>query len=308
MQILVVGNVNVDMLLGRLDVWPERGTEVLLPEFEQRLGGPLGNMAHALHKLGARARYFSNVGDDALGQQLSQELRRLDCEPEVSEGATSVTMGVVHGDGQRTFFTSPGHLDKFSLESTFEAVEAARPGDLLFVSGYFLLPVLRRSATELLARARSRGLVTALDTGWPTDGWDPAARREVLDLLKDVSWFLPNEIEMAAVTADSGGLDLVGQLELLDGGRLGSTLVKLGGEGAAWLENGSLQRVRATPVTVRDSVGAGDSFNAGFIAALQNGCNVRDAAALAVAVASQAISTSPRTYPTWEQLTLNCAV
>lgn len=305
MQILVVGNVNVDMLFGRLDTWPERGTEVLLPEFEQRLGGPLGNMAHALNRLGARARYFNNVGDDALGQQLAAELRQLGCEPEVSAGPTSVTMGLVHGDGQRTFFTSPGHLAKFSLENTFAAVEQASPGDLLFLSGYFLLPVLRERAGELLARARARGLLTALDTGWPTSGWDDATRTEVVNLLEDVSWFLPNEIELDEVTAQVGPLELHRKLEYLDSNRDGSTLVKLGGEGAAWLEQGVLRRALAKPVKVADSVGAGDSFNAGFVAALQNGCSVRDAAALAVSVASRAISTSPREYPTWEELTLS---
>src|SRR5690554_2852591 len=232
LRILVVGNVNMDMLLGRIDTWPERGTEVLLPEFEQRLGGPLGNMAHALARLDAQTSYFTNVGDDDMGRQLAAELRQLGCEPEVSPGATSVTMGLVHSDGQRTFFTSPGHLEKFSLERTFAAVEAAAPGDLLFVSGYFLLPVLRQRAPELLARARTRGLVTALDTGWPTSGWDEATRAEVRSLLPDVSWFLPNEIELAEVTGQGRQVSLEAQLDMLDRHRYGTTLVKLGEEGA----------------------------------------------------------------------------
>lgn len=295
--------MNVDMLMGRLDTWPERGTEVLLPEFEQRLGGPLGNMAHALHSLGASARYLTNVGDDALGREAARELRSLGCEPEVSDGPTSVTVGVVHGDGQRTFLTSPGHLGRFNLKRTFEAVQAAGKGDLLLLSGYFLLPVLRRQAPELFALARSRGLITALDTGWPVNGWDGTTRREVTHLLENVSWFLPNEMELAAVTG-SNSADVSGQLQQLDGDRHGSTLVKLGEEGAAWLEQGALRQVRSRPVQVKDSVGAGDSFNAGFIAALQLGHPVARAVELAVEIAASAISTSPRRYPGWPELTL----
>lgn len=302
MRILVVGNVNVDILMGRLDVWPERGTEVILPEFEQRLGGPLGNMALALHSLGAPAEYFANVGSDGLGAGISEELRKVGCNPEVSSGPTSVTFGLVHGDGQRTFFTSPGHLERFSLEGAFRAIEEAEPGEVLMVCGYFLLPVLREQAGRLLERARSRGLITALDTGWPPGGWDDTARREVRALLPDVTWFLPNDVELAGVTGDRPELDLKGQLDLLDGDRYGTTLVKLGAEGAAWLADGQLRRAAAQPVTVRDTVGAGDSFNAGFLAALLHGCSTREAAALAVAVAGTAISTSPRRYPRWEEL------
>jgi len=303
MRILVVGNVNVDILMGRVDSWPERGTEVILPEFEQRLGGPLGNMALALHSLGARSAYFANVGSDGLGHQVTEELTRTGCTPEVSSGPTSVTVGLVHGDGQRTFFTSPGHLEKFSLEQAFRAVEEAQPGEILMVCGYFLLPVLRREAGRLLERARSKGLVTALDTGWPPGGWDEATRFEIRSLLPDVTWFLPNDVELEGVTADlPAEAGLAERLEFLDGDRYGTTLVKLGPEGAAWLRDGRLQRVRARPVEVVDTVGAGDSFNAGFLAALQHDCNIREAAALAVAVAGTAISTSPRRYPRWEEL------
>src|SRR5690625_1960759 len=213
MGIIVVGNVNVDILMGRVDEWPERGTEVLLPEFEQRLGGPLGNMALAFHSLGTRARYFANVGSDGLGSQLAAELQAAGCEPEVSSGPTSVTVGIVHGDGQRTFFTSPGHLEEFSLEQACRAVEQAKPGEILVVCGYFLLPVLRREAGRLLERARLRGLITALDTGWPPGGWDADTRAEVRQLLGDVTWFLPNDVELAGVAGTEAGPDLAAQLD-----------------------------------------------------------------------------------------------
>lgn len=304
MRILVTGNVNVDILMGRLDDWPERGTETILPEYELRLGGPLGNMLLALSALGSDAAFHTNVGDDVLGRQLGRQLAEHGCRAEVSSAPTSVTVGLVHGDGQRTFLTSPGHLDTFSLDATFAAVEAAMPGDLLFVCGYFLLPEMQRRSRELLALARQRGLVTALDTGWPPDGWSDSVRAEVRGLLEHCTWFLPNEVELRETVGAAADADTAELLTALDADRDGTTVVKLGPEGAAWLEGGRLRRVSAPRVTVADSIGAGDSFNAGFVAALQRGCDTQRAITLATEVACSAITSSPRRYPRWEELAL----
>ncbi len=300
MQILVTGNVNADILMGRLDGWPDRGTETLMAEFEQRLGGPLGNMAQALRQLDANARYLVNVGDDSTGRELADQLRPLGCEPEVTSGPTSVTFGLVHGDGQRTFFTSPGHLGDFTLDSTFRAVEEARPGDMLFLCGYFLLPEMEQRAPELLEFARARGLVTALDTGWPPAGWDGAVREQLRAALRHCTYFLPNEIELESYVGRTGSVaELLGAA---DEGRDGLTLVKLGERGAAWLQDGRLVTVPASRIRVADSIGAGDSFNAGFAAALQRGLGLKAAAETGIRVASRAISSSPREYPRWSDL------
>ena len=70
-RILLVGNANVDVLMGDLAPWPQPGTEVVVDRYELRVGGAAGNTGLALAALGAGAQHGSEliaaVGEDALG-------------------------------------------------------------------------------------------------------------------------------------------------------------------------------------------------------------------------------------------------
>jgi len=109
-----------------------------------------------------------------------------------------------------------------------------------------------------LAQAHAHGLTTSLDPGFdPEEKWG----RDVIDLLAEVDVFLPNEVELLGLT---GLRDPERGLRALENGRT-LTVAKLGSDGCAVLENGTLMRVPAFPVEPVDTTGAGDSFNAGFL-------------------------------------------
>jgi sugar/nucleoside kinase (ribokinase family) len=98
-----------------------------------------------------------------------------------------------------------------------------------------------------------------------------------------------NEEEVAAL-ADGNSIGDVASL-------LGGTLVvKRGATGALALQGGVATDVPAPAVEVVDTVGAGDAFNAGYLVGMVRGRPVANALALGVAVASRAVSTSPRSY------------
>jgi sugar/nucleoside kinase (ribokinase family) len=102
------------------------------------------------------------------------------------------------------------------------------------------------------------GLTTSLDPGFdPTEEWGD----ELPDVLKHVDVFLPNEVELAAITGES---DVVEALKSLGNGRT-LTVAKLGSEGAMTYSNGSAVAHPAYRVQPVDTTGAGDSFNAGFL-------------------------------------------
>jgi sugar/nucleoside kinase (ribokinase family) len=137
------------------------------------------------------------------------------------------------------------------------------------VSSYFLQDGLRPGLKNLFAEARRLGLSTSLDTGYdPSEQWSA----DLIDTLQEVDVFLPNELEIQGI---ANRQDVVDGLRALDNGH---TLVvgKLGSEGCISLDQGTLVKVKAFPVQVVDTTGAGDSFDAGFLHAWLRGRALRD--------------------------------
>lgn len=299
MRILVVGNVNVDVLMGNLAPWPKRGSEVLVDTYQLRVGGALGNTALALNALGVEAAYHANVGSDALGSWLYDELAEHGCYLTRSPGPTALTVGLTHPDGERTFITHEGHFKAFDVAPLRRAVQSLSPNDMLLLSGYFLVPSLRAAALELCRTVREKGGRILLDTGWPSEGWTRAVQTEVATLLQFCDIFLPNQEELSGLTACD---DVPSGLESVSTSSGVRTVVKLGGKGAGFLEEHRYVVVPAPTVTVVDTVGAGDTFNAGFIYALRNDAPLHEATRAAVRAASATVSTLPRRYATPSEL------
>jgi sugar/nucleoside kinase (ribokinase family) len=127
----------------------------------------------------------------------------------------------------------------------------------LHVASYFLQTKLQPDLPNLFRRARSLGLTTSLDTNYdPSEQW-----MGFDELLSVTNVFLPNEKEAVSLTGESN-VDLAA-------GRLVSRVealgIKLGAEGALGVRDGARVRVVSIPVKVVDTVGAGDSFDAGFL-------------------------------------------
>ncbi len=300
-RLWVAGNANVDLLMGPVVAWPTPGTEVVVERAMWRVGGALGNTAQALLGLGVQATLVWDVGDDAMGAWLGMELAAAGTAPRRLSAPTSVTVALTHPDGERTFVSHLGHLAVSTPDAVADAVDEARAGDVLFIGGSFLLPRWQAALAAVFARAHERGVRTALDTGWPANGWDTGTRRATLALLAHVDVFLPNLEEARGLTgldgADAGAL-----LAALADATPGRTVIKLGRDGAAWIDGGAVATARAPTVDVVDTVGAGDTFNAALLAAMREELPWSTAIPMAVAAASLAVSTSPRRYPSWTEL------
>ncbi len=300
-ELIVAGNASVDLLLGPLTPWPRPGTEVLVEDAAWRVGGALGNTALALAGLGVPARLVWDVGDDMLAGWLAAELRAAGDAPRRLPGPASLTAALNHPDGERTFVSHLGHLALSEPDALAGAIDAAAPGDLLLVGGSFLLPRWRPALATLFARARARGVLTLLDTGWPSAGWTDALREELSSTLTHVDVFLPNLDEARGLLAlpDATPRDALAGLGQLVAGR---TVLKLGAAGAAQRNGEEVLIAPAPELTVADTVGAGDTFNAALLCALRDAVAWPEAVALAVAVASSVVASKPRRYPRWSSL------
>ncbi len=291
----VAGNVNVDLILGPLAQWPQIGTETVLPHSETRIGGQAGNAGLALAALGARYRIVANMGDDPLGAWLRDSFAQFASGWPRSSAPATLTVGIVHPGGERTFFTTAGHLAEFAPAHVLDQLPPrAGPGDLILVCGVFLSPLLVAGGRRLFETLKQRGFVTALDAGWPTQGWD-SVRLAVESWLPLTDHVLFNEVEATAM-AGCASLDSAMQW-FHDRLPTDATLVVKRGPNGAWAWRGT-ERVTcpAPTVEVIDTIGAGDAFNAGYLLGCATGRDLAASVHMGVFTASTAISTSPRRF------------
>lgn len=292
-QLSIVGDIGVDLVLGTLDGWPRIGTELLMPHSELRAGGSAANAALAARHVGLPTRLISAVGSDHFGQWLAQQFAGVRTQLEVCEGETTVSVGLMHGCGERNFFTTLGHLQRLSVQHVLKHLLPADGPAIALFTGPFLLAGLRGLYPALLAEAAERGYAVALDTGWPPEGWTPAVRSEVGAWLPYCSHLLINELEALSI-AGANELDtalaLIGR-ELRPGASL---VVKVGARGAVGLENGQRVRHEAEPADIFDTIGAGDAFNAGYLAARLRGGTLAEGLAAGCRTARAILQRFPR--------------
>ena len=292
LPIHLIGNVNVDIVMGPVEPWPEPGTESIVDRQEVRVGGAAGVAAMALQALGTHFRLHARIGDDAFAAFVRRELGPAGGQLERVRAGTAVSVGLSHPDGERTFVTHLGHLAELDLDAIAAALERAGAG-LVVVCGYFLLPPLRHGGgLQLMRRARGAGHRVLFDSGWPSEGFTEPVRLELDALLPWIDVLLPNEAEARAWSSKGDLLEALDWLQR-DGARV---VVKRGALGASWVRDGGLETCRAPRVPVADSVGAGDCFNAAYVAALARGAANAAAVDSAVRYAADVVGRRPRHY------------
>ncbi len=255
---IVAGDLFVDLILGGFTEWPGPGTEVFAKDYRRDVGGGAAITACGLARLGSNTGVFSVVGNDtgawvaerlqSFGVQTS-ELRFHATEPTAFSVAVSTAQ-------DRTFLTYQGANRKFPEV----LAETANAGGLQKTRHLHLgwAPPLE-TATALLAAIRGNGCTVSLDTGWH-EAWLSDAR--AMDLLRDVDIFFPNEVEALRMT---GHADPKACLLAFQQAGARRVVLKLGHRGAVMLWDGEILEAEPWAVNPIDTIGAGDSFDAGFL-------------------------------------------
>jgi len=269
-DVSVVGELNLDLILYGLPEKFELERELLAKNLSLTLGSSSAIFAHNLACLGNRVGFSSGIGDDSLGEICVQRLGEANVDlsgvKKFAGKLTGLTVILPQSKG-RYILTYPGTMNDLKFRDLdLDFILAARH---LHVSSYYLQTGLRPNFAELFRKAKESGLTTSLDTNDdPEDRWG----EDVHELLKYVDLFLPNESEACKLAKtqdpDTAAQILSKKVPLL--------VVKRGAGGAvAWQgrEKTSAPAVAATPV---DSVGAGDSFDAGFVHQFIRGASLAD--------------------------------
>lgn len=255
--VAILGDLNWDLVF-RVPRLPKRGGEILSGEASLRLGGSAANTASFLAQLGVETRLFAAVGEDPLAEWARGELQKRGVFADflqVVSGGTGICCAFVEESGERTLLTYRGANSLLGPEIPLGWLEGA---DWLHISGYALLaPSSRAAVFSALREAKARKIPVSLDPGM-VFVHEQSARFEGLF---PVDVFLPNLEEAQALVSPKGEEEFVRALSSF--GR--RVFLKLGAQGALAMEGGKVLRVPAVPVEAKDTLGAGDAFNAGVI-------------------------------------------
>jgi len=259
-DVTVVGELNLDLILYGLPdgLAPER--ELLADHLSLTLGSSSAIFAHNLSALGGKVGFISRIGEDPLGQISIERLAvggvDVSRVRRVSGPTTTGLTVILPRRGFRNILTYPGTMFELCYEDLdLDYLASARHFHL---SSFFLHRALRPRIPELFKTLKSRGLTTSLDTNDdPDDRWGEDLR----EVLRHVDVFLPNDREAKKVTGEP---DLELAVEKLKA-MVPVVVVKLGPDGAM-AQRGN-ERFESPPLSVEavDPVGAGDSFDAGFL-------------------------------------------
>jgi argininosuccinate lyase len=294
---LTIGITTVDLFLAGLEKMPAFGGDEFtvdnLAFCEQPLTTVLGGngaiCAYVLARLGAQVELASAVGADAWGDLALRWLHEanagLEALVRTPQAATATTTVITDRRLNRVSFHHPGASLIYTPEDLSPAL--IENADVCIFSSFSLLPKWRpEGCAQLLAQAYRSNAMTALDIG-PAIG-QPAALSELSASLPHVDFFLCNAHELAVCTGIDDTPAAAAQV-LQAGARC--AVIKRGRQGAQIFSHGQPPiEVPAFRVDARFTVGAGDSFNAGFLYGIHQGWEMARAARFANAVAAVVVS------------------
>jgi sugar/nucleoside kinase (ribokinase family) len=257
LDIAIAGEINLDLILYGLPEPMPTERELLASGFTITLGSSSAILAHNLAALGSRVGFVTKVGKDSFGTLAMERLRESGVDlAHVAHGAKSgVTLILPHGP-QRHILTYPGTISELRLQDLdLDYLASARHFHL---SSLFLQRELLPDVPELFRRMKSAGLTTSLDTNDdPDDRWDGVLE----EIFPHVDILLPNEREAISMSRADDVETALSRLAQ----KVETVVVKMGASGAIAIRDGRRFSAPAVPVTIVDPVGAGDSFDAGFL-------------------------------------------
>ncbi len=259
-DLLVVGELNVDILVNDFQQPPELGKEVIAKSYNVMLGSSSAIFASNISVLGTSVAFLGLVGDDDSANLIIRSLKKKNVNTNYISNASQIKTGtsiVLNMGEDRYMITYPGAMEKLKEEDIRD--DQLLSAKHLHISSPFLQPGLKPGLEKLFRRAKNLGLTTSLDTQW-----DPEEKWEINfeSMLKDVDVFLPNESELIAL---SGEEDL--EHAIIKVSKWCKVLVvKRGSKGAMLISQGkTIEKPSFINTSVVDAIGAGDSFNAGYI-------------------------------------------
>lgn len=241
-------------------------------------GGSAANTAVACARLGLAAGVVGRVGADEDGAFLLRTMAGLDLRGVVRAGRTGCSLVVVGPDGDRCIFVFPGTNDELRPADVNPAfLRAARLVHLSSLAGTEARMVQCRAVAALPPEVR-----ISFDPG---EIYARLGTGSLEDLLRRTTILLATEAEVSMLT---GGEWRSGAGELLGYGPA-VVVVKRGARGAVICTADGEMAIPPARATVVDTTGAGDVFNAAFLAGYLRGYSLEECGRLAARAAAVSV-------------------
>ena len=257
-DVLVAGEINPDLVLSG-NVEPEFGqVEKMVGTAALTVGSSSAIFACGAARLGLKTAFIGKCGDDIFGRFMLEEMTKrgvnveyVVCKP---DGETGLSV-ILNRGIDRAILTHSGLISALSAEDVHDDLLGQTRH--LHVASYFLQTSLRPGLPHLFERAHRMGCSTSLDPNY-----DPSEKWQGFDeLLPLLNVFFPNGTEACSLAHQANPEQAADWLST----RVETLVIKLGPDGALAIRGGQKVLIPSIPIQFVDSVGAGDSFDAGFI-------------------------------------------
>jgi len=273
------------------------GSEVLLS-----VGGSAANFAQIGASLGMSTALLGKIGQDRIGSIVTEELSKLKIQqliftdPEVQ---TNVSSHFTNPHGNTIQTTGGSANAALNPEDALRVIRNYFDKiSTLYIGSYFKLITLQSGYLQLVIDAKKTGIEVLLDHGMVSNIVREEHIKKLKSLIAHITYYCPNEYEFTTiweVDTIQAGFEKMKKMDVRP-----EVVVTRGENGAVGLDQeGNIHDIPSFSVTPKNAVGAGDSFNAGYLFARRQGKNMKESIAVAHAVAAVRISESP--LPTWEQ-------
>ena len=265
-DVIVVGELNVDLIFDKLgDKLPEVGKEIIADEMILTLGSSSAILAANLSVLGPRVSFIGKIGKDSFANLVLDSLSSKGVDTsniiQTAEHKTGITVACSY-ENDRAMVTHPGAMNHLTIaDITIEKLKQAKH---MHMSSAFFQLGLKPDIVDLFKMAKQAGLTTSFDPQWdPAEKWDI----DLKALLPYVDVFLPNIEEIKFMTGTQSREDALNSIA-----DVANIVIVKDGENGSYLWTASdqiNQQIFSNPNVV-DTIGAGDSFNSGFISKFIN--------------------------------------
>ena len=271
-DIAAIGELNVDIILNRIESEPEIGKEKFAKDMTVTLGSSTAIFAANAASLGSKVCFVGLVGRDSFGDLVKTSLEAKGVDTRyIMDGPTPTGATICMNYGEdRANLTYQGSMDVMGWDDIDKDVfDNTRH---IHLSSLFMQSALLRDIHKVLDAAAAKGITVSLDTQWdPMETW----KLDYMAVLPKITVFMPNEKELQALTgkdslegAIAEVLPFLGNAMVVKCGSKGSLLVR---------KDGNMKLLPAfLNSDVVDAIGAGDSFNSGFISAFVKGLPLED--------------------------------
>lgn len=283
--IVVVGSLNFDLVV-HVARMVAPGETLTGTEFQSHPGGKGANQAAAIGRLGHPVYMMGRVGSDAFGEELRSSLDTAGVDTTfvaTCEGSSGVALIVLSSNGENSIVVVPGANALLKPEDLDANLEVLRSASIVLTQLEIPLATVAHLA-EICAR---EGVPLVVDPA-PAQHLPP-------EILRNVSWITPNEVEARFFSSHGSSQNGESGLKTLSNHLMSlgprNVLLKLGERGAYLAtRDGDRTAIPAFKVPVLDTTGAGDAFNGAFAAALARGAAPVEAAEFASAAAALSVT------------------